>query len=460
MGSSEKIRIIEISKNRFNIYMLFTRNPIINVLAIEEAYYSNEDNSILGVLLLDILDKEYNYILLSRDENKQFRAFEVKVGFDSKNNAVEMLINSLRWHTAQGMKKVVHGVTKKGLDLFKIVVPRSHLHPYFVRLSNDRSLLASKKVLIEIANHLEDIDGNFIEQFQSLNGFDSRIWELYLFASFVEMKFEINRDYSSPDFLLKKGLLEIGIEAVIVARKDNPPQYLFDKEKVIRPTQITDKLKNETPLRFGSALYSKIQKEYWKLEHMKNKPFLIAIADFHDNSSMVWSFNALVEYLYGTRKSLKIDKEGKEQVISQDIRDYEKSSGVKIPSGFFSQKDVENVSGVLFSSTGTLSKFTRMGVEAGFGELNQFLLRFGDRFDPTPNSFKPISFVYRVEEGGKEKWAEGLNLFHNPNAKIPLSIDLMPEIAHHQLVGKELISQVPDFHPFSSFLINSIVTNK
>lgn len=50
---------------------------------------------------------------------------------------------------------------------------------------------------------------------------------------------------------------------------------------------------------FGSAIYDKVKKKYWEKKHVQNKPFLIAIADFHDTMSMTWSFNSLVEYLYG-----------------------------------------------------------------------------------------------------------------------------------------------------------------
>jgi hypothetical protein len=38
-----------------------------------------------------------------------------------------------------------------------------------------------------------------------------------------------------------------------------------------------------------------------------------------------------------------------------------------IPSGFFDLPGPENVSAVLFSNSGTISKFNRMGVVAGFG---------------------------------------------------------------------------------------------
>ena len=459
MNEIKEIKIIEINKNKFNIYMLFTRNPFVNFFAQEIAYYSNENNSMLGVLLRDKTDNDYNYVLLARDENKQFREFETKVSFETKEIAIEKLNNSIKWHTSQNPNLTTKSNSKRGLELFKIVVKKEKLHPYFIRLRSDKGFKASKKAIIEISNHLDDIDGNFIEQFQSLNGFDARIWEIYLFASLIELEFEILREYNRPDFLVKKGEFEIGIEAVTVSRKNNPPRYLFHDDKTLNPDQINEKLKNETPLRFGSALFSKLSKEYWKLEHLKNKPFIIAIADFHDDASMIWSFTALVEYLYGTKDSIIKDEKGQEVVISQKVENYIKDSGAEIPSGFFTQENVENISGVLFSSTGTLGKFTRMGIQAGFKEKGQSVIRVGDKYDPKPSSFRSISFVYEVNEKGTETWAEGLNLFHNPNAKIPIEMELFPNIAHHKLENDELVSWIPDFHPYSSMNYNTVSTD-
>lgn len=62
----------------------------------------------------------------------------------------------------------------------------------------------------------EDIDGNFIEQLQT-TGFDTRIWELYLFAALTEMGYTFDRTHNAPDFMCH-GLdgTEMCIEAVTV----------------------------------------------------------------------------------------------------------------------------------------------------------------------------------------------------------------------------------------------------
>ncbi len=458
MKKIKPIEIIEINKNRFNIYMLFTRHPNISFIAKELRYFSNEDNFLLGVILMDYTDGDYSYVICARDENRQFRAFEIKTDFSIESLAISALRNSMTWHTAQELKVVEQGFPKNGLELFKEVVKGEKLHPYFINLKNGDGASASKEAIIEIANHLNDIDGNFVEQFQSKNGFDARIWELYLFAALIEMKFEILREFDRPDFMVRKDDIEIAIEAVIVGRKaDEPIRMVKLEPSSNNETSIKQKLVNETPLKFGSALYSKLKKKYWTLDHVENKPLIFAIADFHSDQSMIWSFSALVEYLYGTKQVRRVDKDGNETLTEEPIKYYVKETGEKIPSGFFTQPNSEFISGVLFSATGTSAKFSRMGVQAGLGSKIINLLRVGIKVNHDEDSSEPSSFSYKVDESGTEEWREGLNLFHNPNALVPIDMNLFPNIGHHKLLEGKLTSWTPDFHPYCSMNYKTII---
>ncbi len=70
-----------------------------------------------------------------------------------------------------------------------------------------------------------DIDGNFVEEFQSVR-FDSRLWELYLNAYLTEEQLFINHAHNAHDFIVTKYGKSIAIEAVIVGRRENhPPQF-------------------------------------------------------------------------------------------------------------------------------------------------------------------------------------------------------------------------------------------
>ena len=294
-----------------------------------------------------------------------------------------------------------------------------------------------------------DIDGNFIEQFQT-TGFDSRIWELYLFSYFIEDFFLMDRRYDRPDFILSKYGKKIAVEAVTVGRKNNPPKYInLDPDKFFKKL-LENKDENEMAIRFGSPLFTKINKKYWDLDHVKDIPFLIAIADFHEDYSMTWSHNALIKYLYGYEHDYKFDYNGNLEIIPRKIDKHIHGSKI-IPSGFFDQKDTENISGILFSSSGTISKFSRMGIQSGFGLKNIKTYRMGLSHKHDPNANMPNKFQYEVTENSTETWAEGLNLFHNPKAKITIDPEIFPTIAHHFLKDNgNILSYIPEFHPYAS----------
>ena len=71
------------------------------------------------------------------------------------------------------------------------------------------------------------------------------------------------------------------------------------------------------PIKYGSALYSKLKKRYWELPHVEGNSLVLAIQDFHAPASMMWSSNALVEYLYGIRQTAAY---GTPEVVSQKNR--------------------------------------------------------------------------------------------------------------------------------------------
>ena len=117
--------------------------------------------------------------------------------------------------------------------------------------------------------HFPDIDGNFIEQFQT-GGFDARLWELYLFTYLREAGFFVDRSHARPDFLVSAGGHSVAIESVTVGRRpDRPPRYLKEFPAVRTAAQIKDAHKDEIPLKFGSTLYSKLKKRYWTLPHVR-----------------------------------------------------------------------------------------------------------------------------------------------------------------------------------------------
>lgn len=452
----DKIEIFSLDKKRFDILAAHTRSSAADYFSKELAWYTNKDETVLGVICLDKIDKDYAAITLGRDENEQYRAFDLETSILSVEDAETWLFGAIRWHTSIGKKIFPQGEPGKGIDLFTPVVPIEKQHPYFVRLTSTPHLYSAKSVINAIMPYFVDVDGNFVEQFQS-TGFDSRVWELYLNSFFKEEQLFISREHNAPDFILEKYGFKVAVEAVIVGRKnDNPVKFVPDFEVKNPPKDMIDFLENIMPVKWGSPLYSKLQKKYWELEHVKDNALIFAIADFHDDHSMVFSSTALMNYLYGYKHESYYD-ENKQLVVKAVKIENHKVGQKEIPSGFFFQPGAENVSAILSSSCGTISKFNRLGRQAGFKDPKVTMIRMGTYYDHDPNAAMPKMFKYMVDEKSKETWGEGMSMFHNPNAKHPVPEELFPSIAHHHFDNGNIVSSMPDFHPYASMTYNFVI---
>lgn len=207
------------------------------------------------------------------------------------------------------------------------------------------------------------------------------------------------------------------------------------------------------PIKFGSPLYSKLTKKYWKKEHVRGKPLVIAIHDYHQTGSMVWSRTALSEYLYAKRIRLTKDNNGNKSIIKEDI-DFHEYEGKKIPSGFFKLPETENISAVLFTNSATITKFNRMGKIAGLSSQAIKMIRVGKLFDPKPEAFEPIPFSIDIDHlSYRETWSESIVMFHNPNALYPVEPALFPDITHIRLHGDNYQEIIRSYDVMSSVTI-------
>jgi len=285
------VKIKLISPSKFEILAGLTRNPSMRLIATELEHYSDADENFLGSILIDHADQDYSSIILARDEFGKFCCIDLKTSMESIEDARRWLCGALKWNSGSDVTVHPQGHNSQPtMDLFKPIVPAVRQHIYFQRLISHSSFRGARKAINEMMPHFVDVDGNFVQQFQS-DGFDSRVWELYLFAMLKESGFELDRSYHAPDFVGHNLGYEMALEAVIVGRKpDKKPSVISSRPKLPSMSEIDNKLKNEMPIRFGSPLFTKLGKRYWELEHVKGKPFVIAIADFHDDSSMIVSF--------------------------------------------------------------------------------------------------------------------------------------------------------------------------
>lgn len=381
-----------------------------------------------GVICLDRQDRNYTVIFSARDENRQIRCVDLKIDIENIDEARKFLFEHSK--ELESTLEIEQKFNKKLVkDLFIPKVKESKLNRYFRFIAKSPTHSAARNVINEIMPHFFDVDGNFVEQFQT-TGFDSRLWELYLFCYFNEEGLQIDRNHFAPDFLLSIDDIKVSVEAVIVGNEE--PDKIFNKLPKIE--EIT-KNKELMPAKWGSPLYSKLNhhksgKHYWEYEHTKEKPFIIAIADFHETFSMIWSGSSLVTYLYGYEYDYSYNEEGELIIYPVKVEKHSKAEGEKtIPSGFFFQEHAENISAILHSSCATISKFNRIGKQCGFDENDVLMYRVGSVYDPNPNASLPKIFQYLVTEENSEPWSEGVTVFHNPNAKYPLPLDFFQNAA-------------------------------
>ena len=166
--------------------------------------------------------------------------------------------------------------------------------------------------------------------------------------------------------------------------------------------------------------------------------------------SVKYIISAIWPYLYGFTTDWQM-VEGKLVITRRDLASHT-FKGKTIESGFFSLPGAENVSAVLFSNAGTLAKFDRIGVLAGYGAPDHRYVRVGFRYDPDPNAYMGKRFVEEVgAEGYSEGWADELQVFHNPRALRPLPRECFEPLNQHFFENGEMVTYCGTSAVLSSF---------
>lgn len=429
-----------LNANRARLLLLFTRTPNIKMVNKELEYYQSDDEKLIGFVSFDIIDHTYHAMLFDRNSLGRYENVDIRLDHDSIEEAKDSLEEMMNDYVRDNDSLKRDGEKN---DYYTLVAEESQIHPNFMILKDNGFYAAAKKVIEEVGYHHVDIDGNFTNQIQSINGFDARIWELYLWCYFREEDFDFDTTHDAPDFMLKKWGEEVAVEAVHIKRT----QGLEEEMTELDIKTIFEKLRNEMPVMFGSSLFSKLKHEnqnqkYWELPHVKDKPLVFAIADFHADMSMTWSFPAITSILYGINQMAEKDEEGKTTLVSAFGEKYTKKNNVQI-SPLFLNEEFKHVSAVLFSPCGTITKFNRMGVQAGYGDSNYTLLQMKICYNHLHNAIYPNVFFNVIDENCNETWADGIQIFHNPMAEIPLNPALFPHAGHHFYKDGLLYSDMP-----------------
>ena len=461
-----------LTRVQFQAFPHAPRPAVYNLFIEEHEWYADDSERTLGVLIRDKTDDDWAYVVLQPDADSVFRWVAGEHSFAIREVAQEKLLADMERVSQDlettGVPRLLPNLARaiRPADPFIPIVPLSKLNPLFQWVATMESHSPARGLIKEVFRYYTDRDGNFVEQFQT-TGFDARIWELYLHTYLTDCGFSLLPTVS-PDFLVSKSGEKVAIEAVTA----NPTQGLgtgelrnaysstrllippFDQRLPQLDAAFDYKQEDFVPIKLGSALYSKLQKRYWESPTGQNLPIILAIETFHDEASLHYTSSALATYLYGTRHAYVWDNEGNLVIVPQRVGKHA-FAGKTIPSNFFSLPGAGHISAVLFSNSGTVSKFNRMGQQGPYYNPRLTLYRFGECMNRDPNAVKPETFRYKVgDPDWMEWWGQGLEMFHNPNAFYPVDTELFPDIAHHRFKDGLIITDCPPYHPFNSITFN------
>lgn len=341
------------------------------------------------------------------------------------------------------------------MDLFKTAMPENKLHEYFKQISNEPKYTPVRDVIQSWGGGLLERRGEqkkFVNEFQTT--FNSSIWELYLNKVFIELGFSVDYTKSSPDFFVTTiDGREFCVEAVISDRSQKTSQKLngidvghFKNRSTIK---LAGKLKDKRDMFTGDKGN---RHPYSSLDHVQGNPFVVAIAPFDSDMSLLQNNEIINRVLFGLDSP---DDRG----MQKTIKSVAKPSGAPVDLGIFTNSSYKEISAVIFSTTGTFGKAV---VESGinkivratnYREMKKKELTFvggltnigtkfsrlgplnyikATRYESETSIFGADMHIYHSRDH-RETHFDGLQIYYNPYAEIPFDRDIMhpKEIAHN-----------------------------
>ncbi len=454
-----------LKRARFNLFAIGTRMSRVTLIAEELSWWASHDERLLGMVSRDKIDNDYSWVILARDQIGRFRCVNLNIDHPTQRRAEDSLRTAIA-ETVQNDDIDQLGQqgdeTNAPVELLRLPTDcdPAALHPYFRQLLQSPARAPGRAVVREIGPWLTPNDPHLVKEFQN-KGFDQRLWEIYLWAAFKEFSLDIEQ-LEAPDFRCTGPGIDFTVEATTAAPSSMGPLAEHPQPKT--PDETAQFLRDYMPMKYGSALTSKLHKvnskglHYWERDESKEKPFVLAIADFHQPAtknelgSMTYTQSALWQYLYGHR--VEWEFQGEKLIIKPHKITEHKFGEKTVPSGFFDQPLAENVSAVFFSNAGTLAKFDRMGVVAGFRTEGVNYFRAGYKYSANPNATMGDYFFSDVTaEEYEEYWGEEIQVFHNPNAKFQFQFEALVGATHHYFEDGLLKSITPVGTVLSSYTI-------
>jgi len=307
------------------------------------------------------------------------------------------------------------------MNLFTPQVEEQKLHPNFISVKGNNipkgyisigmNLEKDRKTLESWCKGFPDRDNKFVKEFQTT--FNTCFWEMYLYKLFTDYSFRFNWNYSSPDFILNSSGVDFIVEATTANKANDERPNEWEKEEplanILNPEAYNHYQNNMNEanrysmIRLSNGIFSKYKKykdSYSQLEHVKNKPFVIALAPFEQPFFYYQYSRPIMALLYDIYVDEEISyKNPKEYPFPPTVylNFIEKDNGSEIPLGLFNNDEMQEISAIIFSCNALWSKLAEK-------EKNlNFLTKEGI-----------------IMERTNELIEDGLFIFHNPYAKYPL----------------------------------------
>lgn len=340
------------------------------------------------------------------------------------------------------------------MDLFSPLVKEERLHPLFKKIVSETAYKPTMSIINQWSDGLlgrKQEANKFIKEFQTT--FNSSLWELYLNKAFIELGYKIDYSKESPDFhLIHSSGGRINVEAVTSNNKNNLCTKYYSNTSLHEAIECSSedfldhstikligKIKDKHELFTGAGGK---KRPYSSLEHVKGNPFVIAIAPFDNHISYAQNNMAINRVLYGVDPPTA---DGSQKNIDYIIN----SNNQRIDLGIFTNDTYKNISAVIFSTTGTFGKAVVQTSFKGMVKATRYRQLSIDTFLNTEgkNSLGRTHIkidkehdLYRIRfydgvhicgadmhfyssQKHTESHLDGLHIYYNPYAEIPLSKD-------------------------------------
>lgn len=153
--------LISISEEEF--YLLnVQRNPMASVLGEEVEWFKETNQNLIALIIKDKIDKDWAYVILTNDENDEYRAVEVEASIENAYNAriqlndkINSLIKSNNYRDEIYQEENPLEVPKQNIIITDI---NEEVKKYFKKYPEKMHDLTSRKFEELIASILEDMN--------------------------------------------------------------------------------------------------------------------------------------------------------------------------------------------------------------------------------------------------------------------------------------------------------------